>query len=223
MQGAAHGAWPAYDSRDIRTGIVHLGLGNFHRAHQAVYTDAVLARDPRWGICGVSLKSRGVVDALRAQDHLYSVVAKSGEGTGCDGITARIIGSVREALCGADEMAQVIARIGAVDTRIVTLTITEKGYGHDPASGKLNFTHPDIAHDLQHADTPRSALGALFRGLCTRKALTPRVSGRLTVLSCDNLPHNGTTLAGLMREFSTAADASYTIREDTACRILSTI
>jgi fructuronate reductase len=198
-----------YDPRAITTGIVHLGLGNFHRAHQAVYTDDILARDPRWGICGVSLKSRGVVDGLRAQDHLYSVVTKSSEGT-----TARIIGSVREALScnagGADDMAQVIARIAAPATHIVTLTITEKGYCHDPASGKLNFAHPDIAHDLQNVDAPRSALGALFRGLCARKALAPRVSGYLTILSSDNLPHNGATLAGLMREFSSAADASMT-------------
>ena len=197
-----------YDRRAVQTGIVHLGLGNFHRAHQAVYTDDVLARDPRWGICGVSLKSRGVADALRAQGHLYSVVTKSGEGTGRDGTAARIIGSVREALCGADEMAQVIARIGAVDTHIVTLTITEKGYCYDPASGKLNFAHPDIAHDLQYADTPRSALGALFRGLSARKALAPTVSGHLTILSCDNLPHNGATLAGLMHEFAASADPS---------------
>ena len=194
---------PAYAPHGVRTGIVHLGLGNFHRAHQAVYTDDILARDSRWGICGVSLKSRGVVDALRAQDQLYSVVTKSTGGT-----TARIIGSVREALCGADEMVQVVARIGAADTHIVTLTITEKGYCHDPASGKLNFAHPDIAHDLQYANAPRSALGAIFRGLCVRKALAPRVSGHLTILSCDNLPHNGATLAGLMREFAAAADPS---------------
>ena len=199
---------PAYAPHGVRTGIVHLGLGNFHRAHQAVYTDDILARDPRWGICGVSLKSRGVVDALRAQDQLYSVVTKSDEGAGRDGTAARIIGSVREALCGADEMAQVVARIGAADTHIVTLTITEKGYCHDPASGKLSFAHADIAHDLHHADAPRSALGAIFGGLCARKAFAPKVSGHLTILSCDNLPHNGATLAGLMHEFTAAADPS---------------
>ena len=207
---------PAYAPHGVRTGIVHLGLGNFHRAHQAVYTDDILARDPRWGICGVSLKSRGVVDALRAQDQLYSVVTKGTEGT-----SARIIGSVREVLCcngggaegaggagGTGDMPQVIARIAAADTHIVTLTITEKGYCHDPASRKLNFAHPDIAHDLLHADAPRSALGAIFRGLCKRKALAPRVSGHLTILSCDNLPHNGATLAGLMHDFAAAAEPS---------------
>ena len=192
---------PTYDIDAVTTGIVHLGLGNFHRAHQAVYTDAVLARDPRWGVCGVSLKSRGVVDTLRAQEGLYTVVTK-----GADGAQPRIIGSVREALSGADAMAQVIVLMAAPATRIVSLTITEKGYCHDPASGRLNFAHPDIAHDLAHADTPRSAPGAILQALQARKALAPRASGRLTILSCDNLPHNGRTLEGLMHEMADAAD-----------------
>ena len=203
---------PAYDPGAVTTGIVHLGLGNFHRAHQAVYTDEVLQYDPRWGICGVSLKSRGVVEALRAQDGLYTVVAKHGDADGSSA-QARIVGSVREALCsaggGADGMAQVIARMAAPATRIVSLTITEKGYCHDPASGKLNFAHPDIAHDvasgLASGDVPRSALGAILKALQARKALTPRVSGRLTILSCDNLPHNGRTLEALMHELADAA------------------
>ena len=196
---------PAYDPDAVTTGIVHLGLGNFHRAHQAVYTDEVLQHDPRWGICGVSLKSRGVMDALSAQDGLYTVVAKHGNAEGSSA-QARIIGSLREALCGADGMAQVIARMAAPATRIVSLTITEKGYCHDPASGRLNFTHPDIAHDLMHAAVPRSAMGAILQALHARKALAPRVCGRLTILSCDNLPHNGRTLEGLMHELADAVD-----------------
>ena len=206
---------PAYDSHAVTTGIVHLGLGNFHRAHQAVYTDAVLKRDPRWGICGVSMKSRGVVDGLRAQDGLYTVVAKDADGIRVSA-QPRIIGSVREALCGADDMAQVITRMAAPATHIVSLTITEKGYCHDPATGKLNFAHPDIAHDLANRDAPRSAPGAILAALRTRKALAPRVSGsrvssnqepaKLTILSCDNLPHNGRTLEGLMHEIANAVD-----------------
>ena len=202
---------PAYDPDAVKTGIVHLGLGNFHRAHQAVYTDEVLKHDPRWGICGVSMKSRGVVDALRAQDGLYTVVTKDAAG-----VRPRVIGSVREALCSADDMAQVIARMAAPATRIVSLTITEKGYCHDPATGRLNFAHPDIAHDLANPVTPRSAPGAILATLSARKALTPRVSGlsvssnqdtaKLTILSCDNLPHNGRTLEGLMHELAQASD-----------------
>ena len=206
---------PAYDVKAISTGIVHLGLGNFHRAHQAVYTDDVLKHDPRWGICGVSMKSRGVIDALRAQHGLYTVVTKDADGIRA-GAQPRIIGSVREALCGADDMAQVIARIAAPATRIVSLTITEKGYCHDPATDKLNFAHPDVAHDLANIGTPRSAPGAILAALHARKALAPRVSGsqvsenhqaaKLTILSCDNLPHNGRTLEGLMHELAQASD-----------------
>ena len=192
---------PAYDADAVTTGIVHLGLGNFHRAHQAAYTDAVLADDPRWGICGVSLKSRGVVDALQAQGGVYTLVTKDTAGA-----QARIIGSVREAMCAAGQMATVVARMSAASTRIVSLTITEKGYCHHPASGQLNFAHPDIAHDLDHADTPRSAAGVILRALQARRALTPTVSGRLTVLSCDNLPHNGRTLGALMHELAAAVD-----------------
>ena len=181
--------------------MVHLGLGNFHRAHQAVYTDAVLAQDPHWGICGVSLKSRGAVDALRAQDHLYTMVIKDASGA-----QPRVIGSVCESLCGADDMPEVIARMAAPTTRIVSLTITEKGYCHDPATGRLNLAHPDIAHDLLHADKPRSAPGAILRALQARKSLAPTVSGRLTILSCDNLPHNGKTLQSLMHDLAAATD-----------------
>ncbi len=214
-QLAAGAVRPAYDIGALSTGIVHLGLGNFHRAHQAVFTDDVLRHDPRWGICGVSMKSRGVVDALRAQHGLYTVVTKDADGIRA-GAQPRIIGSVREALCGADDMAEVIARIAAPATRIVSLTITEKGYCHDPATGKLNFAHPDIAHDLAKIDAPRSAPGAILAALHARKALAPRVSGsqvsanhqaaKLTVLSCDNLPHNGRTLEGLMHELAQASD-----------------
>ena len=192
---------PTYDPDAVSIGIVHLGLGNFHRAHQAVYTDSLLADDPRWGICGVSLRSRGVVDALRAQEGLYTLVAKDDSGA-----QPRIIASVREALCGADAMPAVIARMAATTTRIVSLTITEKGYCHDPASGRLNFAHPDIAHDIAQADAPKSAPGALLRALRARRALTPTVSGKLTIISCDNLPHNGRTLEGLMFELADAAD-----------------
>ena len=206
---------PAYDVEAISTGIVHLGLGNFHRAHQAVYTDEVLKQDPRWGICGVSLKSRGVVEALRAQDGLYTVVAKHGDANGSSA-QARIVSSVRETLCGAGNMAQVIARMAAPATRIVSLTITEKGYCHDPATGELNFAHPDIAHDLADIESPRSAPGTILAALRARKALVPRVSGlpvssnqeasKLTILSCDNLPHNGRTLEGLVHELAQATD-----------------
>jgi len=184
---------PGYDPHAVSVGIVHLGLGNFHRAHQAVYTDAVLADDPVWGICGVSLRTRGAVDALVAQDQLYTVLERGPEGT-----RAQVIGSLREALAGPDGVALAIRRIAAPATRIVSLTVTEKGYCHLPASGRLDTAHPEIVHDLAHPDAPRSAPGVLLAGLAARMPTgTP-----VTVLTCDNLPHNGALVRGLMLELA---------------------
>ena len=188
---------PDYDPATIGCGIVHLGLGSFHRAHQAAYTDAVLGRDPTWGICGVSLRSRGVVDALVRQDHLYTLLVRAPQG-----IEPRIIGSLREALCAADGIRAVVARLAAPSTRIVSLTVTEKGYCHDPASGRLDRSHPDIVRDLGNRDAPASALGVLLFGLAARMA-----SGApLTVLCCDNLPHNGATVRALALELAEIID-----------------
>ena len=192
---------PGYEPAQVQVGIVHLGLGNFHRAHQAVYTDAILRQDPRWGICGVSLRSRGVADALNAQGGLYTLLER-GPAAGVTNLRARVIGSLREALCGADGMAPVIARIPDPATHIVSLTVTEKGYCHDLASGQLNAAHPDIVHDLAHADAPRSALGVLLRGLQARRAH----GAPLTVVCCDNLPHNGATLRQLTLQLAGMMD-----------------
>ena len=188
---------PDYDPRAVTCGMLHLGLGNFHRAHQAVYSDSVLARDLSWGICGVSLRTRGAVDALVGQDCLYSVLERGPAGT-----QARVIGSLREALAGNDGVGQAIRRIAAAQTRIVSLTVTEKGYCHDPASGRLAVAHPDIVHDLARPARPRSAPGVLLAGLAQRMA-----SGRpLTVLTCDNLPHNGRLVRGLILELAEMTD-----------------
>ena len=153
-------AWrlPDYDPRSLATGIVHLGLGNFPRAHLAAYTDVVLGRDTSWGICGVSLKSRGVTGALAGQDHLYTLLVR------CAGnVAPRVIASVHSSLSGADGIAPVLGRIAAPATRIVSLTVTEKGYCHDPAGGALDLAHADIVHDLAYPATPMSAPGVLLR------------------------------------------------------------
>ena len=125
--GVAH---PGYDVAAVPVGIVHLGLGAFHRAHQAIYTDSVLRRDPRWGICGVSLKTPHATRALAAQDGLYTALEKDASGT-----RARVVGALREALFLGAERDRVIARIADPNVHIVTLTVTEKGYCHDPATG----------------------------------------------------------------------------------------
>ena len=192
-------AWrlPDYDPRSLATGIVHLGLGNFPRAHLAAYTDVVLGRDTSWGICGVSLKSRGVTGALAGQDHLYTLLVR-----GAGDVAPRVIASVHSSLSGADGIAPVLGRIAAPATRIVSLTVTEKGYCHDPASGALDLTHADIVHDLAYPATPMSTPGVLLRGLQSRM-----VHGvPLTVMCCDNLPHNGATVAGIVRQLAAQID-----------------
>jgi fructuronate reductase len=190
---------PAYRRDAIGIGIVHLGIGAFHRAQQAVYTDDALAKEPGdWGICGVSLRSPDVRDRLVPQEGLYTSVEKSPQG-----IHRRVIGSVREVLFLGDERARVHERLHAPATQIVSLTVTEKGYCHDPASGQLNFSHPDIVHDLADPAHAVSAVGLIVAALDARRAAgTPG----LTVLCCDNLPHNGALLEGLVRAFAAARD-----------------
>ncbi len=193
-------ARPAYDPASVGIGILHLGLGAFHRAHQAVYTDAVLARDPRWGICGVSLKTPRATAPLAAQDGLYTVLTRSAEDT-----TARVIGSLREAVFAGADRAALIARFADPRIAIVSLTVTEKGYCHDPATGRLDRAHPDIAHDLAAPHAPVSAVGLLAAGLAARRAAG---AGPITVVCCDNLPHNGRTVEGIVGAYAQACDAA---------------
>ena len=191
-------ARPAYDPATVPVGILHLGLGAFHRAHQAVYTDDVLGADPRWGICGVSLKTPRAIEPLAAQDGLYSLLTRTGDGT-----TARVIGALRETIFAGDERPRLIARFADPLITVVSATVTEKGYCHDPATGALNDAHPDIAHDLAHPDAPVSAIGILVAGLEARRAA---VAGALTFVCCDNLPHNGRMVEGLVHAFAQLHD-----------------
>jgi fructuronate reductase len=190
---------PAYDRRDLPIGMVHLGLGAFHRGHQAVYTDDALAEaGGPWGICGVSLRSAGVRDRLAPQAGLYTVAARDQEAE-----RLRVVGCMREILVGPEDPAAVVARIADPGVTIVSLTVTEKGYCHDPATGRLNADHPDTRHDLAEPARPRSAIGVLVAGLERRfrAGVAPP-----TVISCDNLPANGRTLAAVAGAFAALRD-----------------
>ena len=194
-------ARPRYEPRAIGIGIVHLGIGAFHRAQTAVYSDDALALEGGdWGTSGVSLRSADVRDRLAPQDGLYTSVEKSPEGE-----KRRIIGSVREVLFLGDQRHEVHARLVDAATRIVTLTITEKGYCHDPATGRLNFGHPDIVHDLADSQHPVSAVGLLVAALDARRSSHGRP---FTVLCCDNLPHNGALVRGLVLAFAERREVS---------------
>jgi fructuronate reductase len=185
---------PTYDRNTQQTGIVHFGIGAFHRAHQAVYTDdAMAAGDRDWAISGVSLRSPDVRDALQPQDGLYSVTERDSAGE-----QLRVIGSVREVLVGGEDAERVIAALASAHVHIATFTVTEKGYLRDPDKGSLLTTATDLAHDLQGGGTPRTIYGFLEHGLARRRAAG--LPG-MTLMSCDNLASNGRQLAALLDEF----------------------
>jgi fructuronate reductase len=192
-QGAAD--WPAYDPRSIAIGIVHLGVGAFHRAHQAAYVDTVLAHDRRWGICGASLKTARMRDILRAQDGLYALAIRDAD------TPLRIIGALREVLAAPGDSAALARRLAAPETRMVSLTVTEAGYCLG-ADGRLDFRHPDIRADL--AGAPVSAIGWIVEGLRRRRevGLPPFIT-----LSCDNLTRNGALLKAAVVALAARRDA----------------
>ncbi|MEH6404803.1 MAG: mannitol dehydrogenase family protein [Sneathiella sp.] len=179
-------------------GIVHLGIGAFHRAHQAVYTQAAIAAEAGdWGILGVSLRSSHVRDLLSAQDNLYSVIHVSDKGE-----SVQLVSVIKDVLFAGAEPDAVVDALADHRIKIVTLTITEKGYHQDPASGNLKLADPEIIHDLDLTLPARTALGFLVRGLKRRQATG---GGPLTLISCDNLPENGRVLMRLLQQFCTEA------------------
>jgi fructuronate reductase len=186
---------PGYDRAQVMPGIVHLGIGAFHRAHQAVVIDDLLAVGATdWGIIGASLRSADTQNALAPQDCLYTVAVRSGAGT-----EHRIIGSVLQTEVARNNPAHLIARMADPATRIVSLTVTEKGYCHTPQTGELDADRPDIVHDLAHPDAPRSAPGFIVAALARRQAagVAP-----FTVLPCDNLSANGHTVKRILTQFA---------------------
>jgi mannitol 2-dehydrogenase len=193
-------AVPGYDRNSICVGVVHLGVGAFHRSHQAVYLDRLMnmggARE--WGICGVGVLStdRRMQVALTTQDCLYTVVEKDPDRAAAP----RVTGSIIEYLFAPDQGDQVIERMADPATRIVSLTITEGGYGID-VEGRFDPTAPDVVADLGRGDAPSTVLGLIVEALRRRRQ---RHLAPFTVLSCDNIQGNGgvarqavTVLAGL--------------------------
>jgi len=196
-------AAPRYD-RTRPSGIVHIGVGAFHKAHQAVYTDDALAQPgdasgDDWMITGVSLRSADVAEALNPQDGLYTLLVR-----GPQGVSARVVGSIARVLVAPQDPAAVLEALAAPSTRVVSLTITEKGYGIDPATGGLDRTHPSIAADLADPVHPQGAVGFIVEALRLRRE---RGLGGFTVLCCDNLPGNGRVVGRLVGEFAHERDA----------------
>ncbi len=185
---------PGYDFAATIPGIVHLGIGAFHRAHMAAYVDDLLVENPDWAIVGASLRRPDTRDALAPQDFLYTLAIRDAEGT-----RARIIGSIRDVIDANADRQKLIELMALPQIRIVSLTVTEKGYCYAPATGELDESNPDIVHDLAHPEAPVSAPGIIAAALRLRheRGLIP-----FTVMSCDNLPSNGRTAGRIVRRYA---------------------
>jgi mannitol 2-dehydrogenase len=179
---------PSYDRSEVRVGIVHLGVGGFHRSHQAMYLDRLMEDGEAldWGICGVGVlpTDRAMQEVMAAQDCLFTVVIKHPDGT----LDARIVGSIVEYLFAPDDPEAVVAKMADPATRIVSLTVTEGGYNASAVTGEFDGSNPGVVHDLQPGAALRTSFGLVVEALVRRRAqgIPP-----FTVVSCDNIPGNG--------------------------------
>ncbi len=190
---------PRYDRHAVTPGIAHIGVGAFCRAHTCLYTDDLLASGARdWGIVGIAPNRAAVRDALAPQDWLYTLSVRAPEGD-----RRRVIGALRGVVSAADEAAATLRLLTDPSIRVVTLTVTEKGYCQDAATGDLDETHPAIRADLAGAAAPRSVPGLLAEAIGRRRraGVAP-----FTVLSCDNLAENGLKAHRIVSRFATLRD-----------------
>jgi mannitol-1-phosphate/altronate dehydrogenase len=186
---------PTYDRTCLAPGIVHIGVGGFHRAHQGVFLDELAQQQVSfdWGVIGVGLRSGKGRQELLSQDCLYTVLQRAP-----DHDTARVVGVLRDYLYGPEDRAAVLAALASPRTRIVSLTVTGNGYGVAPA-GRLDLDDPGVARDLARPTQPVSVLGYLVESLRRRRDAG---AAPFTVLSCDNIPHNGATARNALVSFA---------------------
>jgi len=193
---------PKYDRQKVSQSIMHVGVGGFHRAHQALYADDLLQRGAEsvWGYCGVGLLKHDarIRDVMLSQDCLYTLVERSLEGD-----KARIVGSIVHFLFAPDDPQKVIEQMASPQTRIVSLTITEGGYYIDQSTGNLDEKHPDLQYDLAHPHEPRCSFGYLLEALDRRRirGLPP-----FTLMSCDNIQSNGEVAKKMLMAFAELRD-----------------
>ena len=196
---------PTYDRDGLVPGIVHIGVGGFHRSHQAMYVDRLLSdgRGDGYGICGVGVlpSDRRMQEVLDAQGGLYTLVVKHPDGRN----EARVIGSILRYLLAADDPEQVIETMAAPTTRIVTLTVTEGGYSMDPVTGDFAPSNPQVQADLQPGAIPTSAFGLVTEALARRRE---RGTPPFTVVSCDNVQGNGDVARRTFTAFARLKDAA---------------
>ncbi|WP_130909575.1 mannitol dehydrogenase family protein [Pseudomonas sp. Sample_9] len=200
---AAEVQLPGYDLGDTRQGIAHIGVGGFHRAHQVYYTDALMNTGQAldWAICGVGLRpeDRRARDDLREQDYLFTLFELGDS----DDTEVRVIGAIRDMLLAEDGAQTLIDKLAEPQIRIVSLTITEGGYCIDDSNGEFMAHLPQIQHDLAHPETPGTVFGFLCAALAKRRAAGVPA---FTVMSCDNLPHNGAVARKTLLAFAALRD-----------------
>lgn len=194
---------PRYDRRALRSGIVHFGVGHFHRSHQALYLDELMRQGTaaEWAVCGAGVRpgDPAIRDALRAQDHLYTLTVKEPDGSRSN----RVVGSINEYRYAGDDPGAVVAQIADPATRIVSLTITEGGYGIDPGSGAFTGESPEIQDDLRSAVPNRTVFGLVLQAMRRRR---DDGAGGLTIMCCDNIEHNGAVASTAFLGFAEAKD-----------------
>jgi fructuronate reductase len=187
-----------YDRRSLVPGIVHIGIGAFHRAHMANYIDQLLPNHPDWAIIGASLRRPDTKELLEPQQYLYALTVQ-----GDQGAQTKIIGSIVDIIDASQSSRSLIDHMARPSTRIVSLTVTEKGYCHEPATGRLQISNPAVMYDLANPQAPRSVPGILTAAFAERRA---RGHAGLSVLSCDNLQGNGRITRNVVLDFAQLHD-----------------
>lgn len=181
-----HVTRPKYDIADHKAGIVHIGIGAFHRGHQAVFTDDAIANSGGdWRIVGVSLRSASVSEQMNPQGGLYTVTAKSKQQQ-----DTRLIGAIEKVIVAPQNQAEVLALLASSDIKVLTLTVTEKGYHYNMAAHALAEENADIQHDIAHPTSPVSMPGYIVAA-CVMRMNKVKENNKLSIVSCDNLPENG--------------------------------
>ncbi|VUD56318.1 Mannitol 2-dehydrogenase [Thalassocella blandensis] len=194
---------PAYDRSSVTPGIVHIGVGAFHRAHQAYYTDKLMQQNEAfdWGFCGAGLRpeDKKVKSALAQQDYLYTLY----ELADSDDKEVVVVGAIKDFILAETELQRLLTTMASEQIRIVSLTITEGGYFTDDSTGKFLSEHPEILHDVNFPDRPMTVFGVIAEALRRRKenGVAP-----FTVMSCDNLPHNGEVAKNALLSFTSLQD-----------------
>ena len=187
---------PTYDRQKLAVGMAHIGVGAFHRCHQATFTDDMLEKEMgRWGVIGINIRPPRLADNLGMQSGLYTSTLRQG-----DAADTRVIGCIKKLIDVDDNLstAAALSALSSPDIDVVSLTLTEKGYCHVPSTGQLDLANSDVAADLANPLVPKTALGLLAKALELRKANN---NGSITLISCDNIPANGKILQAVLTTF----------------------